>query len=34
MLARREDRAFREQVSDFLQATPLAGLPSHGGEFR
>src|SRR5579883_506639 len=33
-LARREDQAFREQVSAFLQATPLAGLPSHGTEFR
>jgi hypothetical protein len=33
-LARREDQAFREQVSAFLQATPLAGLPSHGAEFR
>src|SRR5262245_1421626 len=33
-LARREDQAFREQVSAFLQATPLAGLPSHGPEFR
>jgi hypothetical protein len=33
-LARREDQAFREQVSAFLRATPLAGLPSHGPEFR
>jgi hypothetical protein len=33
-LARREDQAFRVQVSAFLQATPLAGLPSHGPEFR
>jgi hypothetical protein len=33
-LARREDQAFREQVSAFLQTTPLAGLPSHGPEFR
>jgi hypothetical protein len=33
-LTRREDQAFREQVSAFLKATPLAGLPSHGTEFR
>jgi hypothetical protein len=33
-LARREDQAFREQVTAFLHATPLAGLPSHGAEFR
>lgn len=33
-LAKREDQAFREQVSAFLQATPLAGLSSHGPEFR
>jgi hypothetical protein len=33
-LARREDLGFREQVSAFLQSTPLAGLPSHGEEFR
>lgn len=33
-LARREDQAFRDQVSAFLHATPLAGLPSHGPEFR
>ncbi len=33
-LARREDQAFREQVSAFLQTTPLANLPSHGPEFR
>src|SRR5262249_15197018 len=34
MLARREDQAFSEQVSAFLQATPLAGLLGHGPEFR
>ncbi len=33
-LARREDQAFREEVTAFLSATPLAGLPSHGPEFR
>lgn len=33
-LARREDQAFRDQVSAFLNATPLAGLSSHGPEFR
>jgi hypothetical protein len=33
-LARRDDQAFREQVTAFLRATPLAGLPSHGPEFR
>ncbi len=33
-LARAEDRAFREQVTVFLQATPLAGLAGHGPEFR
>src|SRR5262245_60805690 len=33
-LARREDTAFREQVGAFLRATPLAGLPEHGPEFR
>ncbi|MFO0841373.1 MAG: hypothetical protein U0797_03095 [Gemmataceae bacterium] len=33
-LARKEDQAFREQVSAFLRVTPLAGLPSHPPEFR
>ncbi len=33
-LARKEDQAFREQVSAFLRLTPLAGLPSHPPEFR
>ncbi|MFO0878092.1 MAG: hypothetical protein U0840_12140 [Gemmataceae bacterium] len=33
-LARKEDQAFREQVSAFLRITPLAGLPSHPPEFR
>jgi hypothetical protein len=33
-LARAEDRAFRDQVTAFLQATPLAGLVGHGPEFR
>src|SRR5262249_33260166 len=33
-LDRSEDRAFRQQVRAFLDATPLAGLPSHGAEFR
>jgi hypothetical protein len=33
-LARREDQAFREQVTAFLQTTPLGNLPSHGPEFR
>jgi len=34
MLAPREEQAFRLQVQAFLDATPLAGLPSHGEEFR
>jgi hypothetical protein len=29
-----DDRAFRQQVRVFLDAAPLAGLPSHGAEFR
>src|SRR5262249_45693792 len=33
-LARKEDRTLREQVTVFLEATPLGGLPSHGAEFR
>ncbi len=33
-LARQEYQAFRRQVQAFLDATPLAGLPSHGPEFR
>src|SRR5262245_8424462 len=28
------DKAFRQQVRAFLDATPLEGLPSHGPEFR
>ncbi|MBY0523464.1 MAG: protein kinase [Gemmataceae bacterium] len=34
LIAPREQQAFREQVRAFLDATPLAGLPSHGPEFR
>src|ERR1043165_8132540 len=33
-LARSEDRALGEQIRHFLDITPLAGLPSHGKEFR
>jgi tetratricopeptide (TPR) repeat protein len=33
-LDRSEDRAFRQQVRAFLEATPLQELPSHGPEFR
>jgi hypothetical protein len=33
-VARAEDRALGDQVAAFLQATPLAGLASHGPEFR
>jgi hypothetical protein len=33
-LAAKEYQAFRQQVQAFLTATPLAGLPSHGPEFR
>jgi serine/threonine protein kinase len=33
-LDRAENKAFRQQVRMFLDATPLAGLPSHGPEFR
>jgi WD40 repeat protein len=33
-LDRAENRAFRAQVRAFLDATPLAGLPGHGPEFR
>ena len=33
-LTRGEDQAFRRQVRAFLDITPLAGLPSHGPEFR
>jgi hypothetical protein len=33
-LARREDRACREQVSAFLASAPLGNLPSHPPEFR
>lgn len=33
-LDKAEHRAFREQVRNFLAATPLAGLPGHGPEFR
>lgn len=34
MLASAQERGFREQVQAFLNSTPLAGLPSHGDEFR
>jgi tRNA A-37 threonylcarbamoyl transferase component Bud32 len=34
VIARSEDKAFGRQVRAFLDATPLAGLPSHGLEFR
>jgi serine/threonine protein kinase len=34
LLAPREEQAFRQQVQAFLDATPLAGLSSHGPEFR
>jgi serine/threonine protein kinase len=34
VLVRSEDQAFRRQVRAFLDSTPLAGLPSHGPEFR
>jgi hypothetical protein len=33
-LARREDQAFREQVSAFLRTAPLGNLPGHPPEFR
>src|SRR2546423_14891456 len=33
-LSRGEEQGFRKQVQAFLDATPLAGLPSHGPEFR
>jgi serine/threonine protein kinase len=33
-LDKAEHKAFRQQVRVFLDATPLAGLPSHGPEFR
>jgi serine/threonine protein kinase len=33
-LDRGEDKAFRQQLRAFLDTTPLAGLPSHGPEFR
>ncbi len=33
-VAHSEDQVFRAQVQEFLQATPLAGLPGHGEEFR
>src|SRR5262245_21836017 len=33
-LDRSENKAFRQQVRAFLDVTPLAGLPSHGPEFR
>jgi tRNA A-37 threonylcarbamoyl transferase component Bud32 len=33
-LDKAEHKAFRQQVRAFLDATPLAGLPSHGPEFR
>jgi tRNA A-37 threonylcarbamoyl transferase component Bud32 len=33
-LDKAEHKAFRAQVRAFLDATPLAGLPSHGPEFR
>ena len=33
-LASRDYQAFRQQVQAFLDVTPLAGLPSHGAEFR
>ncbi len=33
-LDRAENKAFRAQVRAFLNATPLAGLPGHGPEFR
>lgn len=32
-LAAGDERAFRQQVRDFLNAMPLAGLPEHGPEF-
>src|SRR5262249_43384736 len=33
-LAKGDDKAFRAQVQEFLQATPLGELPGHGDEFR
>ncbi len=33
-VARADDRALAEQIRHFLDAAPLAGLPSHGDEFR
>jgi serine/threonine protein kinase len=33
-LDKAEHKAFRQHVRAFLDATPLAGLPSHGPEFR
>ncbi len=33
-LSRADEQAFRAQVQAFLDATPLAGLPGHGAEFR
>jgi hypothetical protein len=33
-LGRGEDRALRDQIRAFLDATPLGGLPGHGPEFR
>src|SRR5438045_6750510 len=33
-LSRGDEQGFRKQVQAFLDATPLAGLPSHGPEFR
>src|SRR5262249_30175771 len=33
-LSRGDEQGFRKQVQAFLDVTPLAGLPSHGPEFR
>jgi hypothetical protein len=33
-LSRGDEQGFRQQVQAFLDTTPLAGLPSHGPEFR
>lgn len=33
-VATAQERGFRQQVQAFLDSTPLAGLPSHGEEFR
>src|SRR5436309_1631336 len=34
LLAPSEEKAFRQQLQAFLEATPLGGLPGHGQEFR